>query len=91
MTDQLLAEIARKGSTRKTIAMLYREAIVFGRDEVLWPTVNAAILNRYSVSGLNYIKKLAWGVGKVGRRAIAAEGAGCEASGDALRERVAQK
>lgn len=71
--DRLIAEVNRKGSTRHTIAALYREAIICGANSVSWPNVNAAILNRYSVYGLDYIKKCAWGVGAVGRRAVAAK------------------
>jgi hypothetical protein len=64
-TEALLAEIARKGSTRDSIAVLYREGIraclgpagITGLD---WPAVNSAILSRYRVSGLNYIKAKAW-------------------------------
>lgn len=65
---RLMAEIQRKGSTRNSIASLYREAIIFGGNNAVdWARVNQAILGRYTVSGLNYIKYLAWGV----RRAAA--------------------
>lgn len=64
-TDALLTEISRKGSTRESIALVYRDGIrahlkQAPPDFVDWPTVNAALLARYSVSGLNYIKAKAW-------------------------------
>lgn len=63
MTDKLIAEIQRDGSNRKSIAAVYREGIWMDSNDcerVDWPSVNAAILSRYSVSGLNYIKAQAW-------------------------------
>lgn len=64
-TQDLLTEIARAGSTRASIAAVYREGIrVVSRqtpaDFVDWPTVNAALLKRYTKSGLIHIKRLAW-------------------------------
>jgi hypothetical protein len=64
-TAALLAEIARTGSTRESIALVYRDGIranleAPSSDVVDWPTVNAALLQRYTVSGLDYIKKRAW-------------------------------
>lgn len=61
-TEQLLAEIARKGSTRDSIAAVYRLGIVDQHlgDLVDWPTVNMALLKRYKASGLKYIKEKAW-------------------------------
>lgn len=62
-TDKLLDEIKREGSTRKSIAALYREAIWYHTNDcevVDWAKVNGEILSRYSVAGLNYIKAQAW-------------------------------
>lgn len=63
-TEAMLAEITRPGSTRTSIAAVYREGIVanlkLGTDFVDWPSVNAALLQRYTVSGLIYIERLAW-------------------------------
>lgn len=64
-TDALLAEITRKGSTRDSIASVYREGIRATlrrtpEDFVDWPTVNAALLKRFKPSGLDYIKAQAW-------------------------------
>lgn len=62
MTQQLLAEMARKGSTRDSIAAIYRQGIIDHHwgDFVDWPTVNKALLTRYTISGLTYIKAQAW-------------------------------
>lgn len=63
ITDKLLEEITREGSNRKSIAVVYREGIWMHTNDcerVDWAVVNAAILSRYSVSGLNYIKAQAW-------------------------------
>jgi hypothetical protein len=66
-TDELLTEIARPGSTRESIAAIYARGIrehasktLCDGDFVDWPTVNKAILTRYTVSGLNYIKAQGW-------------------------------
>lgn len=64
-TDDILAEIARKGSTRDSIVAFYRDGIIackWGTEggNVDWIAVNHAILERYKVSGLNYIKAKAW-------------------------------
>ena len=63
MTVKLLNEIKRVGSNRKSIAAVYREGIWMHANDcerVDWAAVNAAILSRYSVSGLTYIKAQAW-------------------------------
>jgi hypothetical protein len=58
---QLLEEIADKRFTRRDVAMTYRIAVRRGGgDRVDWPKVNRAIIDRWSVSALIYIKKLAW-------------------------------
>jgi hypothetical protein len=65
ITTELLREIGRVGSTRESIAAIYRRGIqachqVQEIAAVDWHTVNAALLRRYTPSGLNYIKALAW-------------------------------
>jgi hypothetical protein len=48
---------------RKDIAITYRlamEADRDGREKINWGKVNHAIITRWSLSGLQYIKKLAW-------------------------------
>lgn len=64
-TEQLLAEIARTGSTRDSIAAVRRTQMTYSlvrhnEDFVDWPTVNKALRKRYTVSGLHYIKTQAW-------------------------------
>ena len=60
-TMEIVAEVERRGSTRESIAAVYRKVITRPtRDFVDWPTVNRAILARYRPSGLRYIKRLAW-------------------------------
>lgn len=63
------SEVLRQGSTRKSIAAVYRAGIVAFRQQQLrrepndfidWPTVNGEILKRFTPSGLNYIKQQAW-------------------------------
>ena len=57
--NTLLSEIADKIFKRKDVAMTYRLAID-SSEGVNWEKVNRAIMNRWSVSGLVYIKTLAW-------------------------------
>lgn len=62
-TAVLLDEVAAKGVKRKDVAMTYAMAIVSHAnkaDVIDWRKVNAAITDRWSVSGLDYIKNLAW-------------------------------
>lgn len=56
---QLLAEIADESMKRKDVALTY----AFGlrqHTEVDWVIVNEAIIERWSLSGLKWIKELAW-------------------------------
>ena len=58
----ILAEIAHKGFKRLDIAKTYAlsmRAERFG-EKIDWGNVNAAIIARWSVSGLNWIKEQAW-------------------------------
>lgn len=68
-TQDIVDEVNRPGSTRKSIAAVYRAALLAFRaqerrtelnDFIDWPTVNGAIRKRYTVAGLNYIKRQAW-------------------------------
>lgn len=65
-TEALMAEIARAGSTRLSIASVYATGIRAhtttqgSADFVDWPTVNGALLKRYTMSGLTFIKAEAW-------------------------------
>ena len=57
-TDTLLNEI-QSGATRKAVAQTYSLAL---RSSQLtdWALVNTAIMKRWSVFGLQWIKKQAW-------------------------------
>ena len=59
----LLEEIANPKVRRKSVAMTYAWAIrstQAGMDTVDWKKVNAAIIERWSRSALEWIKKQAW-------------------------------
>jgi len=58
-TRVLLDEIANKAVKRRDIAQTYAFALC-SSEETDWPKVNRAIIDRWSVSGLEYIKNLAW-------------------------------
>lgn len=55
---QLLEEIADKRMTRRQVALTYRLALR-QQDEVDWPAVNRAIIARWSLSALEFIKRTA--------------------------------
>lgn len=66
-TDTILQAIGRAKATRETIALDYRRGLLFcstRNDTTLvdWPAVNRAILTKYSMAGLKYIKREAWRV-----------------------------
>lgn len=49
--------------TRKDMALMYADAIQSERNgvvEVDWPAINRAIIDRWSLSGLKWIKARAW-------------------------------
>lgn len=53
--------ITTRARTRKDVAALYAVALRMGPFVAVdFPTVNRMIVNRWSVSGLKWIKKLAW-------------------------------
>jgi len=58
-TKTLLDEIADKDMKQIDIAQTYCLAIQ-SSEKTDWKKVNHAIINRWSKSGLDYIKKLAW-------------------------------
>lgn len=55
----LLREIADPQLTRDDVAMSYAMAMR-GTEQVDWPKVNRAILERWSMAGLKYVKTEAW-------------------------------
>lgn len=58
-TDTMLDEIADKGSVQKDIAQTYHLALR-SSEETNWSEVNRAIIKRWSRSGLERIKEMAW-------------------------------
>lgn len=59
--DTLLREIADKSLKRRSIAKTYALALASSECRTIdWSKVNAAIIARWSVSGLEWIKKQAW-------------------------------
>jgi hypothetical protein len=54
----LLDEVAHK--RREDVALVYAEMLLTRRDDFDWPTINRAIVERWSQSGLSWIKKRAW-------------------------------
>lgn len=55
----LLREIADKRMKRNDIALTYAFGLR-GNEVIDWKLVNAAILDRWSMAGLTYIKQRAW-------------------------------
>ena len=57
----LLNEIGMKEVKQKSVAMTYALALHSSeRGRIDWQKVNRAIIDRWSISGLAHIKKLAW-------------------------------
>lgn len=57
---QLLEEIADPAMTRRDVALTYGLALRGSQDRVDWPKVNRAIVDRWSLSALEWIKAFAW-------------------------------
>ena len=58
-TKDLLFAVVDEKKTRKDIAVVYAAAL-WQSAPVEWAAVNLAIKERWSMSGLKYIKELAW-------------------------------
>lgn len=58
-TKTLLWEIANRKMYRKDVAKTYCLALK-SSEKTEWRTVNMAIIDRWSISGLEWIKKQAW-------------------------------
>jgi len=58
-TSVLLGEIGDLEMTPADVALTYRLALQ-SSEKTDWPKVNAAIIQRWRLRGLNYIKKSAW-------------------------------
>lgn len=57
----ILAELKLEGTTRDSIALTCAMCLTSPeRDTIQWPVVNEAIKNKWSRSGLKYIKDKAW-------------------------------
>jgi len=54
-----MREISDKRFKRDDIVATYRFALI-SSEEIDWPVVNHAIIDRWSRSGLKYIKNKAW-------------------------------
>ena len=61
-TDAILQEIRGGEATRKDIARTYALLIRDYWHQVNWPVVNRAIVERWSRSALEYIKRRAWAI-----------------------------
>lgn len=64
-TQVLLQDIGAAEATRNDVALTYSMAIrseVAAADKPDWPTINGAILKRWKMSGLEYIKLRAHGI-----------------------------
>jgi hypothetical protein len=73
-TATLLQEIAEPGLKRNDIALTYRMAMESSERQLVdWPKVNEAIIKRWSLAGLIYIKNRAWKL-KRPLREISSEG-----------------
>lgn len=59
MTTEVLLNEIKQGLTQKQIASTYGLALR-SSDETDWARVNAAIVARWSLSGLERIKEAAW-------------------------------
>jgi hypothetical protein len=57
---QILREIADKRMTRDDVALTYAFGLRDAIDTVDWPKVNQAIIGRWSLSALKYVKTKAW-------------------------------
>lgn len=55
----LLSEIADKRMKREDVALSYALALRAGGD-LDWPAINRAIVDRWSISALKWIKEYAW-------------------------------
>ncbi len=58
-TQTLLNAIKNKKYKKRNIAQIYALALQ-SSEETGWPLINRAIMERWSVSGLESIKNMAW-------------------------------
>lgn len=55
---QLLSEVADERTTRDDVVLTY--AFCLRQGDVDWVMINRAVIERWSLSGLKYIKERAW-------------------------------
>jgi len=60
MTDQSLSNIIATG-TQLDVAMLYVKLLLQSK-RVPWEKIHSLIINRWSMTGLKRVKRLAWGI-----------------------------
>ena len=60
LTADELDELDDKRCKRKDVANTYALILRDNRDEVDWAKINKAIMERWSVSALTWIKEQAW-------------------------------
>ena len=61
--DIILDEIKSGECTRDNVALTYAFCLDYG-DKIDWKNMNMAIIERWSMSGLKYIKSKAWKLSK---------------------------
>ena len=57
--DYMLRELGVPKLTRNQFALTYALAMC-SREDIDWPVVNRAVVDRWSLAGLRYIKDKAW-------------------------------
>ena len=57
---QLMEEIANPAMKRRDVALTYGLALRGDHSRVDWPEVNRAIVDRWSIAALKWIKDFAW-------------------------------
>ena len=58
-TTETLLDTIKKAKNRLEVSVVYKWAIC-SSEETDWKKVNQAIINRWSINALDYIKKMAW-------------------------------
>ena len=58
-TDELIRRL-EAAANRDEAARHYRAAMALVRDDIDWARANRAIIDRWSVAALRYIKEQAW-------------------------------
>ena len=56
----VLAVVADRHKNRDDVVLAYRLCLHDALEQLDWPKVNRAIVDRWSINGLDYIKRHAW-------------------------------